>query len=271
MSSRMSLRSKYSLLGCFIYLLFVLVSCNQQALREKAQPSPVKPFFPVTAAGADPSLKCFYCHDYQETHHPIDIAPADPKAYPFPLYDGTIRCLTCHVDDHEGSSKLLRGGPYRDRREICFKCHSQDEYSEIDPHYMMDGNGKIVVVNGRPVCLVCHAVEPNPARDRTNDVRFRADIAFLCWRCHETMANTLFFQTHFLVKPTLPMINFIERLSQELDVTIPLVPRERITCSTCHNPHQKGVIIYEPSTKGADEPGRLRLPSPKICLVCHQL
>jgi predicted CXXCH cytochrome family protein len=271
MNGRTTLRSNYKLLGCFVCMLFILASCNQKALRETTRPAPAKPFFPVTEAGADPSSKCLYCHDYQQNHHPIDIAPADPADYPFPLFDGKIKCLTCHVDDHDASSKLLRGGPYRDRREICFQCHSEDEYSKIDPHKMLDDNGKIVVVNGRPVCLVCHAVEPNPAKDRTGDVRFRADIAFLCWRCHATMVNAMFFQTHFLSKPSLKMVKFIEKNSEELELTIPLVPRERLTCSTCHNPHQKGVITYEPSSKGADEPGRLRLPSPEICFVCHDV
>jgi predicted CXXCH cytochrome family protein len=271
MSSRTSLRFKTLVFGWSVCLLFVLVSCNRQALREQAQPPNVNPSPPQTEAGADPSLKCFNCHAYRENHHPIDIAPADPEAFPFPLYNGKVKCLTCHVDDHAGSSNFLRGGPYRDHREICFKCHSQDTYSEIDPHSMMDDYGTVLTVNGRPVCLVCHTVKPNPAKDRTGDVRFRADIAFLCWRCHATMADARFFETHFLIKPPLPMLKFIERKSQELDVTVPLVPRERITCSTCHNPHQKGVISYEPSTKGADAPNRLRLPSPEICLVCHDI
>ncbi len=269
MRRRTSSRFKTLVVGWSVCLLFVLVSCNRQALREPAPPSVMKPSLQAAEAGADPSSKCLNCHDYRENHHPIDIALADPEAYPFPLYNNKIECLTCHDNDHTGSSRFLRGGPYPDHREICFKCHSRDTYAEIDPHSMTDGNGKILTVNSRPVCLVCHAVEPNPAKDRTGDVRFRADIAFLCWRCHATMANALFFEKHFLVKPSLPMIKFIERKSQEMNVTIPLVPRERITCSTCHNPHQKGVISYEPSTKGAGAPDRLRLPSPEICLVCH--
>ncbi|MGZ3614963.1 MAG: hypothetical protein ACXU9X_13835, partial [Thermodesulfobacteriota bacterium] len=56
---------------------------------------------------------------------------------------------------------------------------------------------------------------------------------------------------------------------EQLEVTIPLIPRQRITCSTCHNPHQEGVIMYQPSAKGADSPSRLRLPAPSLCLVCH--
>jgi hypothetical protein len=83
------------------------------------------------------------------------------------------------------------------------------------------------------------------------------------------MAEPTFFKTHFLVKPTDTMRKFIEEQERKLQVTIPLVPRDRITCSTCHNPHQKGVILYGPSAKGADEEFRLRLPPTKICIACH--
>ena len=136
---------------------------------------------------------------------------------------------------------------------------------------MLDDKGKDLMVNGQPVCLFCHDVKPDPAKDRTGDVRFRADIAFLCWRCHAPMADAKMFQQHFLAKPPLPMVRFIIKKEQELGITIPLVPRERITCSTCHNPHQKGVILYEPSAQGSDAPSKLRVPSPELCLVCHNL
>ena len=261
------------ILGWSLFALFVLVSCNPPMVpQHQNQTAFVKPPLLGSEAGGDLSSKCFDCHQYRDNHHPIDVAPSNPEDYPFPLYDGKIKCLTCHHEDHAGgSANLLRGGPYADLRDICFQCHSEDKYAEIDPHIMLDETGMVLEVDGQPVCLFCHAVKPNPAKDRTEDVRFRADIAFLCWRCHSLMANSLFFEEHFLKKPPIPMIKFIERKEKELKVTIPLVPRERITCSTCHNPHQKGVISYGPSAKGADEPGRLRVPSPAICIVCHDL
>jgi predicted CXXCH cytochrome family protein len=181
--------------------------------------------------------------------------------------------LTCHTEeDHEtGSGKLLRGAPYEDRRQICFTCHDEDAYAEINPHVMLNPEGAYAQVNGKPVCLVCHAIKPDPAKDRTRDVWFRADIAFLCWRCHGAMINGKILEQHFLMEPSFSMLETIEKNEQQLQITIPLVPRDRITCSTCHNPHQKGVIVYGPSAKGADAPGRLRLPEPEICRVCHEM
>ena len=224
-------------------------------------------------AGSEARLSsgCLGCHaSYTSNHHPVDFRPADSSKISLPLFDGEIRCLTCHEEDHKGGTNSLRGGPYAERREICFKCHSEDEYAEIDPHIMLDSEGKIATMNGKPICLVCHAVQPNPATERTEDAKFRADIAFLCWRCHAPMVNTILMD-HFRLKPSLSQLRYMQEKLQQLEVTIPLVPRQRITCSTCHNPHQKGVIMYEPSAKGADSPDRLRLPPPSLCLVCHTM
>lgn len=72
--------------------------------------------------------------------------------------------------------------------------------------------------------------------DRTEDVKFRADVAFLCWRCHAPMVNSI-LMNHFRLKPSISQLQYIQEKIQQLEVTIPLIPRQRITCSTCHNPH----------------------------------
>jgi len=244
-------------------------STGVPAAEDKTGPS-AAPAGPSAGADADPSSGCLVCHEYGENHHPTDFVPADAPEFPFPLYDGRVRCLTCHIEDHAGSPKMLRGGPYSDRREICFTCHYEEEYRQIYPHIMMDGDGKVIEVNGRPVCLVCHIKTPDPRVDRTKDVVFRADIAFLCWRCHSLMSRAV-LNEHVLSKPSMEMRRYIEQSEEKLNVTIPLVPRDRITCSTCHNPHQKGVITYEPSAKGADAPDRLRIEAQDLCAVCHTM
>jgi predicted CXXCH cytochrome family protein len=227
------------------------------------------------AEGTDPASLCLRCHDYRENHHPVDFVPGESHfttpGKTFPLFENQVRCLTCHAP-HGGlnfseTPKLLRGGPYKDRREICFLCHRQDKYAEINPHTMIDSNG-IIQVNGKPVCLVCHAVTPDPAVDRTNDVKFRADVAFLCWRCHPPMPGE-FFTYHFLVKPTRRTLSAMKKSEKEMDVIFPIAPRGRITCSTCHNPHQKEALVHEPAKTGADSRHRLRVQSPIACVACH--
>jgi len=221
-------------------------------------------------AGTDPSSLCDNCHDYRINHHPVDYAPADPSSSLVPLFEGKVRCLSCHEihggPGHKGTPKLLRGGPYADRRDICFKCHVRERYAAIDPHKMLDGTGNILNVDGRLVCLICHSEEPDPAVDVTNSVKFRADVGFLCWRCHPPMPG-IFFTQHFFKKPSPKTLKTMEATEERLIVILPLVPRGRITCSTCHNPHQKGVILHEAAGKGADAVSRLRMPS--ICFGCH--
>ena len=258
----------------FRSLIALCVFCipfYQSVLRAQDSSNSMRSLPSTSMTGTDLSPRCLECHKYGENHHPIAIAPSQPDDYPFPLYNGKIMCLTCHIEDHLGSVNLLRGGPYVDDRELCFKCHAEEKYVKIDPHIMLDNRGGILNVNEKSVCLFCHSVQPNPATDRTGDVVFRADVAFLCWRCHPSMANSLFFKEHFLVTPSMEMRRFIGAQEQRLQVTLPLVPRDRITCSTCHNPHQKGVIFSVPSASGADALHRLRLPSDKICIVCHNV
>jgi nitrate/TMAO reductase-like tetraheme cytochrome c subunit len=127
-------------------------------------------------------------------------------------------------------------------------------------------DGKVREVNGKPVCLLCHTKMPNTAEDSTDDVRFRADIGFLCWRCHPPMPDP-FFDTHFLVRPSAKTIHNMMESEEKLNIILPTVPRGRITCSTCHNPHQAGVIQRPAAAKGANSKGKLRLPN--ICFACH--
>jgi predicted CXXCH cytochrome family protein len=222
------------------------------------------------APGADPSASCLACHDYKENHHPVDFTPRNGAGIPFPLFEGKVTCLTCHEihggPGNKGTDKLLHGGPYGDRQQICFRCHAHEQYALINPHLMLDNDHTFREVNGKPVCLLCHAEIPDPSRDGTNDVKFRADVGFLCWRCHPPMPDP-FFKVHFLVKPSATVLENMHSSEEKLRVTMPIVPRGRITCSTCHNPHQKGVIQRESAAKGADVKNKLRLPS--VCYPCH--
>lgn len=278
-------------LKCSILLTAVLASCNMQALLwpEQTQQRTVKAYTnphsncdvchdseeenpAQLVLKADPSSICEYCHHYAENHHPVNFSPSKPPGSQLPLYEGRIRCLTCHEihggPEHKGAPKLLRGGPYADRRTICFQCHFFEDFAKINPHDMLDSSGNVKEVKGKAVCLTCHTKQPDPEVDWTETVRFRADIGFLCWRCHPPMPG-IFFSKHFLVEPSTQTLHNIRETEERLLIILPLVPRGRITCSTCHNPHQKGVIQHEAAAKGADAYAKLRLPS--ICFACHRI
>lgn len=231
------------------------------------EPKDGKDLFPP---GAEPSMGCLNCHKYNENHHPVDFAPARPNEFPFPLYGGNVKCLTCHEihggSMHGGTPKFLRGGPYADRRDICFICHETEQYANVNPHIMFDNDGTTLEVKGKPVCLLCHVVKPDPFQDRTANVLFKADIGFLCWRCHPPMPGT-FLDKHFLVTPSGKTLSYMQESEDRMKIILPLVPRGRITCSTCHNPHQKGLLSFIEAAKGADAPKKLRTSD--MCSACH--
>jgi hypothetical protein len=232
------------------------------------------------ADGVDPSSFCLDCHHYETDHHPINIVPgaeyAKSSMQSFPLFDGQVRCLTCHkahVDAGKNklgeSTRLLRGGPYADVREMCFKCHYEEHYAEINPHSMLTPDNNIKNVKGKPVCLLCHAEKPDPMGD-PEAVTFRADVAFLCWRCHATMMGT-FMSKHFHAKPKQDTIETLRGTEQERMIVLPLAKDGMLTCSTCHNPHQKGVIVRAAVSTGADVRRKLRMPKEAICSACHRM
>jgi hypothetical protein len=85
------------------------------------------------------------------------------------------------------------------------------------------------------------------------------------------MNNDGFFRGHFLVKPKKRTLDYMIKVQAEDGVTFPLLNRDRITCSTCHNPHQKGVIISGAARAGEDAPFKLRMPNESICFGCHNM
>lgn len=276
-------RKRFSLLFVLISTLFLCNGCStlrwERHVRlscDRCHDSEPKKGSPALKNKENPSLECRKCHKYNVDgdHHPTDpdneivgdkCATVDPD---FPLVAGRMECLTCHQMHSEevyysGTKYFLRGGPYQDRREICFRCHNKDSYANSNPH--MEMIGKEGGLNFA-TCLVCHVVPPNPKVDTSKTVKFRASVAFLCWRCHPPMMAQ-FLDNHFLRKPK--DATFEEMLKGEIDhrVILPLDSKGRVTCSTCHNPHQPGVMVTESAKKGAGSEKKLR--DQNICVVCH--
>ena len=248
----------------------------------------------------NPSLTCRRCHDYRndEDHHPIK-ASSDIRNkiamnnLPFDVSSGKMACLTCHeihaANDYlQRSQGLLKGGPYENIRDECFGCHDREAYSSINPH-----NSMIDIENelDKRTCLFCHSEAPDPEVDRTEDVRFRASIYFLCWRCHQCSEEEL-LKSHFLRQSKIEVgrsfdsfeemrkndayiglgqasDSFLdmEKNAASMELILPLDPQGRMTCSTCHNPHQPGVMFDERAKKGAGVEKRLRYK--ERCVVCH--
>jgi len=213
--------------------------------------------------------------------HPSDVeAPKEfKKRMPndFPLRNGEIACITCHdvfaqcrdgkpKDTLKSGRNFLRGGPYKKLITLCFKCHDKTKYEKFNPHKQLDKNGKIITRK----CLYCHKKVPDVKTEAFKDVSLIGDLDPLCVRCHNKADEQTLHARH-LRKPSDKVLARIKQMEIEFGIVLPLNVDGKITCATCHNPHEKGVIPAErPGAKGAGKEHRHRLPG-NICTQCHQM
>jgi len=215
------------------------------------------------------------CHQPENYVHPVNIEPPQEKKIKipaeFPLQKGKITCLTCHdiywqCQKRRADQNSLRGRPFPKKSDFCYKCHNKAAYMKLDVHDQLDSKGKIIIEK----CLFCHPDKPDESRERYKDVKFVGDLAMLCQRCHVIRGNHSGNFNH-LVKPSAETLARMQAIEKEFGIILPLDENGQLTCSTCHNPHDKGVIRGEsPAARGAGSKYRQRLPGGKLCVECHQ-
>lgn len=208
--------------------------------------------------------------------HPVDMDMSSGKKAKIPpdmpLRNGEVTCLTCHDMFLQCRKRLfrnekltLRGAPYPRKTDFCYKCHNKNDYTMLNPHDQISDSGEIVF----EICLYCHEGKPDETRHRYKDVKFIGDLEMICQRCHMIKYNHSGNYSH-MVKPSDKGLARIEAMKNKFDIILPLAKDGKMTCITCHNSHEKGVIPDEsPGSKGADSPFRHRLPG-RLCLECHQ-
>lgn len=224
------------------------------------------------------------CHGYTPgTYiHPVDIIPTEKKksAIPedFPLENGMVTCITCHdmylqcqVNPRQEAlnRRFLRGAPYVSRTSLCFKCHDEKKYSMLDPHNQLTETGKII----EEKCLYCHEKKPDEMSETFTDVKLIGDLEVLCFRCHYKQSQLHPINANHLVKPSDKILENMRESKEKFGIILPLNYDGKISCSTCHNPHERGVIPRDKgSAKGASEKYRLRLSEVnlQICAACHK-
>ena len=250
---------------------------------------------PVTFKfGGDMVKVCNWCHDSNLARgflHRVNHEPptkADGERYKFVHFnyevfklndEGKVTCITCHrrecEQDYESTGKLfLRGGPYKRTTDVCFQCHVKEVFRGINCHIgQLDEEGKPIIEK----CLFCHAGDPTREIEGIRQIDFVGQIRLLCMRCHDEYdhpgsdiktgrgANHLAPvkvegdpETHMKPLKEIP-----------LDI-LPLVKGNMMTCSTCHNSHQAGVLEGKAAV-GAGEKQRRRMDIMKgeLCEACH--
>ncbi|GBD96303.1 MAG TPA: hypothetical protein ENG83_00490 [Nitrospirae bacterium] len=245
--------------------------------------TPVKGGNKFLKSGGDFTQLC-KCHGYTPGAyiHPAGVVPSEEKRKKipedFPLKDGRISCSTCHdiyLQCRKNprlkvlNKRFLRGAPYVSRTTLCFRCHDEKKYRMLDPHNQLTEKGAIIVDK----CLYCHVKKPDEKTATFKEVRLIGNLEALCFRCHFKQSRFHPINANHLVKPSPAIIKNMKDAEQKFGIILPLNYEGKITCPTCHNPHERGVIPWDkPSAKGASEKYRLRLSelNLQICIACHK-
>jgi len=223
------------------------------------------------------------CH-YGDTNnyvHPVDRRPSrdmiERIPAQFPLWEGQITCITCHdifiqCEDRPldrtflRDQNFLRGAPFDTEASICFRCHNVANYRMNNPHLQLDAHREII----KDKCLYCHSELPDEKQTSAKDARLIGNLKALCVRCHMKAPRQDFHAKHLRL-PTADVLNRIKQLEDQEHIVLPLSEDGTITCATCHNPHEKGVIPdVRAGAKGAGEKRRQRLADTNnLCIKCH--
>jgi hypothetical protein len=220
-----------------------------------------------------------YCHPLEMVSPPngpptngasLDSAsrlPAD-----FPLQNGKFTCNTCHDMYRQCVKRLfdrttLRGAPYPRKTDFCYRCHEKKKYRALNAHRQIRSDGTL----DERLCLYCHQKKPDEKTATYRQVTFIGEMGALCRRCHSVEGNHPGNFDHMAKAPSAKMRTHMTAMEKNYAIILPLARNGKMTCITCHNPHERGVIAEDkPSAKGADSRYRERLPG-ILCIQCHQM
>ncbi len=253
------------------------------------------------------SKLCRSCHDGQlatREAHPVDIMPSDAMARriasEFPLENGRLTCSTCHDVTAQCGADRPAAGPKRRflRRadvsgplEFCFRCHVRENNRPFNAHDQLEA--------GQPkadVCIWCHIGVPDVDSRSQEDVSrgLHKKSIGVCANCHPVTKGhpnggshmgaippeaMMSYMSAYEIQPrmNLPLNRLLEyvRAAKRAPRSIPLDENSRITCYSCHNPHEKGLLPnWNPRSVGSEPKQsvnhRLRARDGQLCIACHQ-
>jgi hypothetical protein len=248
---------------------------------------------------------CASCHDVESVSqhiHPVGV-PLGRLEEPIlesgvPLADGKLGCASCHnlviqclgdIDARSSNRLFLRSGG-GDIEASCFVCHPVEPFQRFNPHEQIETDGSL----WHSQCLFCHEQELDPERFRVGDpLHLRAPVHQLCNNCHhqadhprgvnhlvpvdqamvETMIGFELAERLRGLSPT-EVSTYLHSHPADQSRLLPLGADGTMSCSTCHNPHERGVLPESnPLSSGAESAPirfhRLRMPAQELCKACH--
>ena len=144
-------------------------------------------------AGRDNIKLCNGCHTrpgVKKAPHVVDVTSSEGTwrmdYLGYPLNQGKLICSTCHDEVSHGkpdpaNPNFLRGGPYTDVDNFCYRCHLEDKEVYNNPHRQVDGFGRIRTES----CRFCHRNDPDPGKKTPANLEMTGDDAALCSGCHQ--------------------------------------------------------------------------------------
>lgn len=236
---------------------------------------------------------CESCHDGKKAvreKHPVNVEQAGKTD--LPLKDNKVTCISCHdIKSEHSVSNLQKTNPYflyendskpimtytwtlketplysQNRYNLCYKCHAEGQYRQFSPHRRQLNRSKGIV--NKDVCLICHQRVPNRKTDQVKDFQLKFKDTSVCTGCHPgKKTKHPLDENHFNVKVTPETGTAINRTIEREKVFIPIIG-ERISCFSCHNAHEKGVLRNSYTRKGEDAKGRIRFGNLDPCPMCH--
>ncbi len=234
-------------------------------------PDTPQPGAPIELRFTGNSLRlCQRCHAGVE-HHPLGVT-STPATWKMdfshtPLEKEAVVCISCHKPQEclgavgRENPRFLRGGPFNTVEEFCRRCHEDKKFSTLNPHDQIDESGEVY----QKKCLYCHVAVPNTSAG-DEGLQFTDTLTALCISCHHVGPHPA--QDH-LQPMNKTMRATLRDYEERRMVRLPLEEGNRVTCVSCHNPHERG-LLKGPAGIGADEENRLRLASfNEQCIPCH--